>query len=229
MHAVYFEWGGKSADGTVGFALQRNVADFGTKPIHQLMVENGVSAYFHGHDYQYAYESHDDIIYQEVPSLCMSGSGLSGIYTEGDFGDDQTTEILPNTGHLRITVAPDHAAVEFVRSNITEVSYTYTVEPNSSALGTLGDVNGDDAVNSTDVLIALSCDVGLDTTPFCSMNCGDVNDDGVVNSTHALIILSYDASISVPFPVGGPGCPSSVIPGLGCTPCGGRSNIRKML
>jgi hypothetical protein len=148
----------------------------------------------------------------------MSGSGFAGIYTEGDFGDYQTIEVLPNAGHLRITVAPDQATVEYVRSNITEVSYTYTIEPNASVLGTLGDVNGDGAVNSTDALIALSCDAGLDTSQFCPMNCGDVNGDGVVNSTDALIILSYDASMSVPFPVGGPGCPSSVMPGPGCTP-----------
>jgi hypothetical protein len=81
----------------------------------------------------------------------------------------------------------------------------------------LGDVNGDGLVNSTDALIILSCDVGLDTSSFCPMNCGDVNGDGLVNSTDALIILSYDVGISVPFPVGEHGCPSSVTPCPGCS------------
>ena len=81
-----------------------------------------------------------------------------------------------------------------------------------------GDVNGDDTVNSTDSLIVLSCDVGMDTSQFCPMNCGDVNADGLINSTDALIILSNDVGISVPFPVGEPGCPSSVTPCAGCTP-----------
>ena len=41
----------------------------GTRPIHQLFVENGVSAYFHGHDHQYCLrEARDGIVYQEVPS-----------------------------------------------------------------------------------------------------------------------------------------------------------------
>jgi hypothetical protein len=83
--------------------------------------------------------------------------------------------------------------------------------------GILGDVNGDDTVNSTDALIILSCDVGLDTSAFCPMNCGDVNGDGLVNSTDALIILSYDVGIAVPYPVGEPGYPSSVTPCPGCT------------
>ena len=56
----------------------------------------------------------------------------------------------------------------------------------------LGGVNGDGAVNSTDALIILSADVGINTSQYCPMNCGDVNEDGAVNSTDALIILSYD-------------------------------------
>ena len=38
------------------------------------------------------------------------------------------------------------------------------------------------------------------------------------DSTDALIILSYDVGISVPFPVGQPGCPSNVTPCPGCNP-----------
>lgn len=84
--------------------------------------------------------------------------------------------------------------------------------------GILGDVNADDAANSTDALIILSCDVGLDVSQYCPMNCGDVNSDGAVNSTDALIILSYDVGMSVSYPVGQPGCPSSVTPCDGCNP-----------
>ena len=51
------------------------------KPIHQLFTENGVSAYFHGHDHQYVYETRDGVVYQEVPSPSMTGSGFSGIYS----------------------------------------------------------------------------------------------------------------------------------------------------
>ena len=82
----------------------------------------------------------------------------------------------------------------------------------------LGDVNGDGVADSTDALIILSADVGMNTTSFCPMNCGDVNSDGFVDSTDALIILSYDVGMYVPFPVGQPGCPSSVTQPPGCNP-----------
>ena len=64
--AGYFEWGGKNYDGTDGFASHRSAVDFPI-PIHQLFVNTGVSAYFHGHDHQYVYETRDGVVYQEVP------------------------------------------------------------------------------------------------------------------------------------------------------------------
>jgi hypothetical protein len=82
----------------------------------------------------------------------------------------------------------------------------------------LGGVNDDGVVNSTDALIILSADVGIDTSQFCPMNCGDVNSDGLVNSTDALIILSYDVGMSVPYAVGTGACPSSTTQPAGCSP-----------
>ncbi len=84
--------------------------------------------------------------------------------------------------------------------------------------GILGDVNADGLATSTDALIILSCDAGLDTSAYCPMDCGDANADGLVNSTDALIILTFDASLPVSYPVGQPGCPSGVTPCPGCTP-----------
>jgi hypothetical protein len=81
----------------------------------------------------------------------------------------------------------------------------------------LGDVNGDGLVNSTDALIILSADVGMNTSAYCPMNCGDVNGNGQVNSTDALIILSYDVGMSVPYPLGTGACPSSVTQPPGCS------------
>ena len=100
------------------------------------MVENGVSAYFHGHDHQYVYETRDGIVYQEVPSPSMTGSGFSGIYTVGNYGDYQTIAMLPNSGHLRITITPTQATVDYISSsNSTNgtVNYTYTIAPNQAS------------------------------------------------------------------------------------------------
>ncbi|HET6350655.1 MAG TPA: metallophosphoesterase, partial [Coriobacteriia bacterium] len=127
--AAYFEWGGKNADGSDGFAEHR---PGWPKTIHQLFVDNGVSAYFHGHDHQYCYETRDGVVYQEVPSGGGMGSGFSGIYTEGDHGSYNTIEQqISGIGHLRVSIASDHATVDYVSGANTAgtVNYSYQVEP----------------------------------------------------------------------------------------------------
>jgi hypothetical protein len=211
--ANLYEWGGYNSDGsTWGFDTERS--GWGNIPIHQLMVANSVSAFFYGHDHEYAYQERDGVVYQLVPSPSMTGYGF-GLYSESD---PHTIRVLPNSGHLQITVTPTQTTVDYISSSSGASNYAYTIDPNEQETGVLGDVNGDDTANSTDALIVLSCDVGLDTTPYCPMNCGDVNDDGLVNSTDALIILSFDVGMSVPFLLGEPGCPTSVTPGPGCSP-----------
>jgi hypothetical protein len=395
----YYEWGGYNWSGTWQFDTKRSGW---YAPIHQLFVENGVSAFFHGHDHQYAYEVRDGIVYQCLP---RPTTGMDfNYYSESD---PYTIKVLSSPGHLRVTVSPDEATVEYIGTSSGTSNYTYYIEPNETTNnpptaaddtatvsedsfdnvinvldndsclpdvgetlsvtgvsdpphgtaaytatnvtytpdadhfgsdsfnytindgnggtdsatvnvtvnnlnddpdavndtatvikdsgantidvlandsylpdppetltitgvtqgthgtvanngtnvsytpdadylgsdsfsytisdgnggtdtatvnvtvteggGILGDVNGDDIVNSTDALIILSCDVGLNTSTFCPMNCGDVNGDGFVNSTDALIILSYDVGIPVAYPVGEPGCPSSVTQCPGCT------------
>jgi hypothetical protein len=180
------------------------------------MIDNNVSAFFHGHDHEYAYEELDGVVYQLVPAPSMTGYGFN-LYSESD---PYTIKVLPNPGHLRVTVTPTETTVDYVSSSDTSgtVNYSYTILPGEVETGILGDVNDDDTANSTDALIILSCDVGLDTSSFCPMDLGDVDSDGFINSTDALIILSYDAGITVPFPVGEPGSPSGVTPCLGCSP-----------
>lgn len=55
----------------------------------------------------------------------------------------------------------------------------------TAQVGTLGDVNGDALVDSTDALILLSADAGFNTSMFCPMNCGDVSGDGYMGHCHA--------------------------------------------
>jgi hypothetical protein len=210
--AHLFEWGGYNLDGTTwGFNTER--PGWGDDPIHQLMIDNGVSAFFHGHDHEYAYEERDGVVYQLVPSPSMTGYGFD-LYHESD---PYTIRVLPNSGHLRVTVSPSQATVDYIATSGGAVNYSYTIDANEPT-SRLGGVNSDGLVNSTDALIILSCDVGMDTSAFCPMNCGDVNDDGLVNSTDALIILSYDVGMSVPYPVGEAGCPATVTPCSGCSP-----------
>ncbi|MGA1197382.1 MAG: DUF1566 domain-containing protein, partial [Candidatus Latescibacterota bacterium] len=62
--APYYEWGGKNADGSWGFDTKR---PGWAKPIHQLMVDNNVTAFFHGHDHVFVKQDLNGIIYHEVP------------------------------------------------------------------------------------------------------------------------------------------------------------------
>ena len=191
-------------------------------PIHQMFVEYGVSAYFHGHDHQYVYEQRDGVVYQEMPSG-GGMTGFGGIYVEGDYGTYQTIDIVQSPGYLRLSVSPEETLVEYVSSasgTNGNVMASYTIDPNDyePPEEILGDVNHDGLANSTDALIVLKGDVGLDITSHCPVNCGDVNGDGFVNSTDALLILKFDVALPVSFPVGDPGCPATITQPPGCTP-----------
>jgi hypothetical protein len=138
-----------------------------------------------------------------------------GIYTY-DYGTVVIVTATPAGGYVfdrwsGPCIGTDACQVTMDANKMVTANFT-------SASGILGDVNGDDAVNSTDALIVLSADADLNTSQFCPMNCGDVNADGQINSTDALIILSYDADMTVPFALGQPGCPASATPPPGCTP-----------
>jgi len=140
-YAHMFEWGGSNLDGTTwGFAEKR--LGWGNLPIHQLMIANGVSAFFYGHDHLYAYQKRDGIVYQEVPSAGLTGSGLQGYYN-----DPYTLKILPSPGHLRLTVSPSEAKVEYVYNTGT-LADTYTIPASSSLYGDFApkdcDVDGSD-------------------------------------------------------------------------------------
>ncbi|UCE99796.1 MAG: metallophosphoesterase, partial [Planctomycetota bacterium] len=142
-HSHFTEWGGYNEDGTTwGWDTER--PGWGSQPIHQMMVANGVSAFFHGHDHQYAYEKRDGVVYQSIPAGGW-GDGQNGfnMYTTGD---GYTIQALPNAGHLRITVEPSQATVDYVANSTGTVNYSYTIEaepiPELVISGYILDVNG---------------------------------------------------------------------------------------
>lgn len=106
----FFEMGGKNADSTEGFATNR--PGWG-KTIHQVLVDNKVAIYFHGHDHFYAKQQRDGVIYQECPQPSLPN--YTNINNAAKFGY-VTGKILPNAGHVRVTVSPTKAFVEYVRA-----------------------------------------------------------------------------------------------------------------
>lgn len=109
--APYFEWGGREPDGTDTF--EKNRPGWGT-PIHQLFVQTGVSAFFHGHDHVYVRQELDGVVYQEVPQpSAVSWNNAAQLAKEGGY---LSGTVLGSSGHLRVTVSPKAATVEYVRS-----------------------------------------------------------------------------------------------------------------
>lgn len=102
------EMGGQNADGSNGFDTNR--PGWG-KPIHQIMVENGVQIFFHGHDHLYVEQPKDGIIYLEVPQPSLpqytnttSAAGYG--YTTGT--------LLACSGHINVSVSNDSAKVDYI-------------------------------------------------------------------------------------------------------------------
>ena len=128
--ADLYEWGGRNRRGEWEFDRRRPGWEL---PIHQLMVKHGVSIFFQGHDHLFCRQERDGVIYQEVPMPSDHGYAT---YNEDRY---QSGVKLPNSGHLRVTVGPDEASVEYVRSYLPqdetagrksgEIAHRYTVKP----------------------------------------------------------------------------------------------------
>jgi hypothetical protein len=127
-YANLVEWGGYNEDGkTWGWDTNRPVSQWGSEPIHQIMVDTHVTAYFHGHDHLYAYEAKDGVVYQEVPSPSMTGTPNSGYYN-----NPYAIKVLPSPGHIRVTVSPSKVTVDYVKASLSgstngQVVYSYSI------------------------------------------------------------------------------------------------------
>ena len=107
--AKLFEWGGQSLDGQSQFAKER---PGWPAPIHGLLIQNHVTAVFHGHDHLYARQQLDGINYFEVPQPGSRNSG-NAARSATEYGYTHGT-ILAGPGHLRIKVTPESATLEYV-------------------------------------------------------------------------------------------------------------------
>ena len=105
-------------------------------PIHDLLVANKVSVVFHGHDHLYGYQTLDGIVYLECPqpgtrNYVVLGSAADGKYSKGI--------LLPNSGHIRVSVGSGGATSEYVRAYLPAdvnasqqngaVSHSFTLSP----------------------------------------------------------------------------------------------------
>jgi uncharacterized protein (TIGR03437 family) len=108
--AKYLEWGGYNLDGTWGFDKARPGWPM---PIHQLLVANNVTAYFHGHDHLYAKQDLDGIVYQEGPQPSAKNFNLG---TRGTDYNYTHGTILGGAGFIRVRVSPAEVTAEYIET-----------------------------------------------------------------------------------------------------------------
>lgn len=151
----YYEMGGQNADGTWGFSANRPGWPI---PVHQLMVNNKVSAYFHGHDHVYVKQDLDGIVYQELPqpgyyNFISPDKSYSSIALAAQYGYTHGT-ILPSSGYLRVTVRDTESVVDYVRTYMPEhentqrvngsIAFSYTIKKSSGSTSADGGSVGPD-------------------------------------------------------------------------------------
>lgn len=115
--AKSFEWGDLAA-----FRTRRPGWEL---PIHQLMAKHSVSIFFQGHDHLFVQQELDGVIYQSLPQPANPNHNL-----DENAEAYKTGVKLPNTGYLRVSVAPSEATVGYVRTHLEktdELAFAYKV------------------------------------------------------------------------------------------------------
>ncbi len=113
-YADKYEWGGNNLDGTPGFAANR---PGWYKPIRELLEENHVNIFFHGHDHFFGKQDLNCLVYQEVPQPSHPNFNSATYATAYGYVQGQ---ILPNSGHMRVTVTDTVVKVEYVRAYLPQ-------------------------------------------------------------------------------------------------------------
>ena len=110
--AKYNEWGGLNRDGTPGFEAKR--PGWG-KPVHQLLVDNGVDIVFKGHDHLYVKQELDGIIYQTLPQPSHPGDKVNSAIEYGYVSG----KVIGGSGFLKVTTNSSGIKVDFIKHDGT--------------------------------------------------------------------------------------------------------------
>lgn len=143
LAAKYCEWGGYDPDGqTYTFDTNRPGWE---APVHQVLAQNHVTAFFHAHDHVYAQETLDGVVYQTTPMAANPNYDLGFDSNPIEYAG---AKLIANSGHLRVTVSAGKVTVDYVRSFLPgdgvngTIAATYDVlapsEPDAGAGGAGG-------------------------------------------------------------------------------------------
>ncbi|MEI7670433.1 MAG: metallophosphoesterase, partial [Pseudomonadota bacterium] len=141
--ADLYEWGGNNLDGTPGFASNR---PGWYKPIKELLAENHVNIFFHGHDHFFGKQEKDCLIYQETPQPSLPNF-QNPPQQAADYGYIEG-QILPNSGYLRVTVDANGVTVNYVRVYLPQQEDATHHNKDVAATYFIGNVNCYDSLNT---------------------------------------------------------------------------------
>lgn len=139
--AGQYEWGGLDKNGNNTFKQNRPGWD---KPFHDLMVENGVTIYFQGHDHLFAHGTYRGITYVSVPQPGAGPDPDAADYFPGNVDDGNwdaypQSRVLPSSGHVRVNVSPSGVKVDYVSVKLPRdkgvnktVAYTFGIDQQSN-------------------------------------------------------------------------------------------------
>jgi len=123
--------GGKNVDGSWGFDSNR--PGWG-KPIHQIMVDNKVSVFFHGHDHFFGKQEKDGIVYQAVPQ--PSSRNINKI-TGSAYGYKEGV-LMEGRGYMQVSVSALECKIDYIRTYLAseekpgrkngEIAFSYTIK-----------------------------------------------------------------------------------------------------
>ncbi|MEL6338863.1 MAG: metallophosphoesterase [Myxococcota bacterium] len=145
-----YEWGGEDASGRQGFERAR---PGWKKPIHQLLVDSNVTAFFRGHDHCFAHEEVDHVTYQTVP-MAADPSFSRGACDADHF---QPGAVRPNPGYLRVQVSDTEVQVAYVR-----IPFSARQAPKEVATYTLVDCDQNGVLDSKQIGLAKGLDADRD-------------------------------------------------------------------
>jgi hypothetical protein len=104
-----------------------------------VLVDNKVTAVFHGHDHVYVNQLHPDgIRYQELPQpggKNTTQNNADNNAVTGGYLVANGSIIKPSSGHVRVTVGPNGVTSEYIRAWVQPTSVGYSLTTNKEGSG----------------------------------------------------------------------------------------------
>ncbi|MCU0784034.1 MAG: metallophosphoesterase [Verrucomicrobia bacterium] len=206
--ASWYEWGGYNTNGTYGFTSQR---PGWPAPIQDLLLTKNVQVFFHGHDHLFVKEDFrlpgnsngaPNLIYQDVPQPSRLPGNTNSAVGYGYTNAGQV--LIASSGHLRVTVSPTNALVEYVRVYLPSsesagkinrmVAYSYNIpaptNPPPVLAGTM--------LNNRRIQLSIAGTPGQACTVQASTNLINWTNVFSTNVTAALVFWSDGESTNFP-------------------------------